>query len=122
MLMKFWILLSGADLSFWPFLLLMAFWNLAPAGVFATYLYDIDQTHPSLQALIAALVVGAFTLGIPAIEGTGCYAMWWCEPDAQLALIWIFLPVYELGAAVIAMMTFLLFVYLLMRLKRLSVG
>jgi hypothetical protein len=81
-------ILSGWGLGF-------VLWNILPLGLMAVLLFRLAPEGPKqLSLFLSAVVAGAL-----AVEGTGCVAMWWCEPDAQLAIIWLVLPPLELLGA-----------------------
>jgi len=56
------------------------------------------------MGLLYPIVISTIAVGTLSIYATGCGAMWWSEPDAQMGLIWLILPIYEiiLGGAVFA--------------------
>lgn len=92
-------LLWGADSIFNLFVVGVLFWNAIPISLVLFWTRKCATRAVEVVKFLAAIGIAFF-----AIQSTGCYLMWWCEPDGQLALIWLVLPGLELlvGGIIVA--------------------
>lgn len=92
----------------------IAAWNAVPFAGIAFALKSLRDSH----LLVPGLAVGALAAAVIGIWGAGCCAMWWCEPDGQLPLVWLFLPVWETVFAAIAFGALTFALWIITRVRR----